>query len=159
MATVLDSLFFSSVLTSAYQDELERLLFFNPQQETIDTWIMESVERYGNPKIVNDAGLLRVSIGTLSHVQTLFALETNGSDRNLIGVIVHFREDVENMTILHVAVREDYSASGDHADAMLAMRLINKVLESASRIKGVRSVTLIYQAGGVKRIPVRHVGK
>lgn len=131
-------------------------MFFNPQQEHVNSAISDSVDRYGHPKIVSDGGLIRVSVGSLSNVQTLFVLDRNGTKNELVGVVVFVREDIGNMSILHVAVREDFSASGSRVGDMLVMRLINKVLDSASRIKGVRSVSLMYQAGGVRRIPVRH---
>ena len=152
------SIFFSSLLTSGYREALEALLYFNPQQGRVREAISATVDLYGFPQVVSDGGLLRVSVGSWSKVQALFALDRDAPGRELSGVIVYVRESIETIAILHVAVAGDYSASGLHAGELLTLRLINKVKEIASRVKGVRTVTLLYQGGRRSQIPVRHPG-
>lgn len=148
---LLQTIFFSSVLSSTYYGDLETLMFFNPQQGKVQSGVIESVERYGKPQISHDGDRLRINVGSFSAVQTLFALEGDG---NLLGVVAYVREDLETIAILHIAVREEFSALGNHADMMLVMRLINKVREVAKRVKGVRSVTITYKDCGVRKISV-----
>lgn len=45
---------FSSVIHSIYYDELEKLMFFNPQQWKVRNEVISAVERYGQPKIYRD---------------------------------------------------------------------------------------------------------
>jgi hypothetical protein len=116
--------------------------------------IARIVERYGQPRVVTDGGLLRVEVGELL-AQTLYALDGSELGREPIGVIVYVREGPARIAIIHVAVREDYAASGQRAGTMLAMRLINKVREVASGVRGVRVVTLMYQPARIRAFPVR----
>ncbi len=147
---------FSSVLTSGYVKDLEALLFFNSHQADVKDRIARAVERYGQPRVVREGGLLRVAVEKAPYVQALYALDKAHPGRELIGVIVYVRENRDRIAILHVAVREDYASSGGHAGAMLALRLITKVREIASRIRGVREVTMMYQPSRVRLLPVQH---
>lgn len=149
------SIYFSSVLKSEYQEDLETLLFFNPQQERVSDAIMESIERYGTPKIIVDGELLRISVGTLPSVQTLFAFKHEKEKESLVGVLVYFRSSDENLVLLHVAAKENYCMFGSQGDQMLIFELITKLRQIASRIKGVRFLTVMYQKGVVRQIPIQ----
>lgn len=150
----MNTISFSSVLSSAYYNELETLMFFNPQQGKFRTAIIDSVEHYGKPRIITDGNLLRIGIGAFLPVQALFALDEQKMSNRLLGVIAYIR-DVERIAILHIAVRKEYSVFGIRAEELLAMRLINKVREIASRIKGVRFLTIVYKEGSIGKIPVQ----
>ena len=150
----MNNIFFSSILKRKYRDELETLMFFNPQQAKVKPAIIESIEKYGNPQICVDGDFLRLKFETFSDVQTIFAFDNQGIDANLIGVIIYVRADFENIIVLHIAVREEYSTTGHHANEMLVMRLMIKVQEIASRIKAVNSITVLYEKRGIRRISV-----
>jgi hypothetical protein len=145
---------FSSVLRSQYRDDLETLMFFNPQQSKVKPAIIATIEKYGIPRVVVERELLRIRVEKFAEVQTLFALENIGEYPNLSGVIVYVRTDRETIVVLHLAVKEEYSYSGILANKMLAMRLIIKLRELASRIKGVRSIMVVYGQDVIRRIPV-----
>lgn len=147
---------FSSVLNSAYYDDLEKLMFFNPQQEKVRNEVISAVERYGQPKIYRDGDRLRIGVGSFSMVQALFALNGQKADRQLLGMIAYMRENPDNMAILHIVVREDYSAVGIHGNEMLLMHLIDRVREIAAKIKGISCVTLAYKSEKITKIPVKH---
>jgi hypothetical protein len=147
---------FSSVLDSAYYDDLEKLMFFNPQQEKVRNEVILAVERYGQPKIYQNGDRLRVGVGSFSMVQALFALNGQKPDRKLLGMIAYMRENPDNMAILHIVVGEDYSALGLHANEMLVMQLIDRVREIAAKIKGISCVTLAYKSEKITKIPVKH---
>lgn len=150
----MNNILFSSALSSTYGDDLEALIFFNPQQGKVKGGIIRSVERYGSPSITVDRGSLRIHIGEFPDAQALFALVGEGANAELVGVVVYAREYTDGITILHIAVHENYSASGSHADEMLVMRLINEVREIGARIKGVHSLTLSYNQGVITRVSV-----
>lgn len=145
---------FSSVLSYQYRDDLETLMFFNPQQSKVKPAIVATIEKYGIPRVVVEGELLRIRVEKFAEVQALFALENIGGYSNLAGVIVYVRTDKETIVVLHLAVKEEYSFSGILANKMLVMQLIVKLREIASRIKGVRSIMVVYGKNGIRRIPV-----
>jgi len=152
------NIFFTSWLPSHYAEALEGLLYFNGLQDRVCERIAFFVELRRPPRIVITDGILRIHVGSVPSVQSLFAVKREGATAELIGVIVYFRESINTMNVLHLAVREDYSSVGHHAEAMLSIRLIHMVREMASRIKGVSSVTLGYNKAKTRSIPVRNGG-
>jgi hypothetical protein len=135
---------FTSKLPVDYRDDLEKLLFFNAQQDRVKAGIVESVEKYGVPRIIADGEQLRVSVGKWGEVQTLFALAWHDMRWSLIGVMIYAREDHENLVLLHIGVSEDYASAGANADQMLLLRFICTLRDVARSIRGIRSVKIIY---------------
>ncbi len=143
---------FSSILDREYRDDLEDLMFFNPQQRKALTGINHSISEYGVPSIVETNNRLRISVEGLPESQTLFALDHSAQKPVLAGVMVYMRTDPENLVLLHIAVKEDYSRSGIYGDEMLVLRFMTQLRDIAKRIKGIRAITLKYSSGLV--IPV-----
>jgi len=143
---------FSSVLEHEYREELEDLMFFNPQQRKALTGINHAISEYGVPSVVEANGRLRMSVEGLPECQTLFALDHSAEKPILAGVMVYMRTDPENIVLLHIAVKEDYSRTGIYGDEMLVLRFMTQLRDIAKRIKGIRSITLKYSSGLV--IPV-----
>jgi hypothetical protein len=131
-------------------------MFFNPQQKKFRNAVSHLVEYYGNPKIIKDGDRLRLQIGS-SSAQTLFCFD-RPTDGELIGVVVYIRESIEQLAIIHLAVKEEYLMSGCYGDRALALRLIQKVQEIGARLKGVESITILYERS-LKKIPVRQAAK
>jgi hypothetical protein len=150
----IDNLFFSSALDTRYRSDLERLMFFNPQQNKFRQAVSELVDRYGNPKIVENGGLLRLQIGKEASAQTLFCCD-RATDGDLVAVVVYVRESKENLAIIHLAVREEYTISGRYGDRLLFLHLIQKVKEIGARLKGVEYIKILYDRSG-RKILVSH---
>jgi hypothetical protein len=148
-------IFFSSTLSYSYYDALEALMFFNPQQGKFRNAVSQLVERYGNPKIIKERGLLRLEIGSEVIAQTLFSFD-RPQDGELIGVVAYLRESIEHLAIIHLAVKDEYSISGCYRDRLLVLHLIQKVQEIGSRLKGVESIQILYDRSH-RKIPVRHL--
>ena len=53
---------YTSTLKTEYCEELERLMFFNPHQQTALTSIVDSLQKFGSPSVYTDSGLLRVKV-------------------------------------------------------------------------------------------------
>ena len=53
---------------------LEQLLFFNVNQHRVRVGIQQSIDTYGVPEIYEQDGGLRVRVGDIAGVQTLFAV-------------------------------------------------------------------------------------
>ena len=143
---------FSSILEQDYRNDLEELIFFNPQQRKALTGINHAISEYGVPSVVETSGRLRITVEGAPESQTLFALDCSADKPVLAGVMVYMRTNPENLVLLHIAVKEDYSRSGIYGDEMLVLRFMTQLRDIAKRIKGIRSITLKYSSGLV--IPV-----
>ena len=143
-------LHYTSVLKSEYNDELERLMFFNPGQQTALAAILDSVDTYGTPSVYIDGERLRVKVEKLDEVQTLFALD----GETLVGVLIYSRILLECLTVIHLAVDQDYSSDGKLAYKMLVMRMLDLVRKSARRIKNVETIRLVCSGNQIRDYPV-----
>jgi hypothetical protein len=146
-SAVQETIRFTSVLETHYRDDLEGLMFFNPQQKKTLAGINRSIKDFGVPSVTVDAERLRITVEGLSDAQALYALKEKDGSVELIGVIVFVRLDPENLVLLHIAVREDYSRGGEHGEEMLVGRLVGELRAIARRIRGVRHVILKYSGG------------
>lgn len=134
---------FSSTLDRRYKADLEQLLFFNGKQNLFCVAITKCIEDLGVPDIIVDDKLLRIKIGETVWTQCIYAFE--GEENNkLIGVVIFSRTSIEDVTIIHIAVDEDYSFGGEQEDHMLVFLLVNQVREAARKIKGIRTIRLAY---------------
>lgn len=134
---------FSSILPEEFRQDLETLLFFNPLQERARAGIARSIERYGEPRVYVQDGMLRVAVGDLPDVQTLYALAAQDDSYELAGVAVYTRDD-DRLSILHLAVSEGSAAAGGNGDGLLAVRLASAIREVGGSVHGIRRVLLPY---------------
>jgi hypothetical protein len=139
----MQALEFSSILPEEFRPDLETLLFFNPLQKRARTGILQCVERYGQPRVQSENGMLRVAVGDLPDVQTLYALAPNDDSHELVGVAVFTREG-DRLAILHLAVSEAAATSGGNADGLLAVRLASAIRDVGRCVQGIRRVILPY---------------
>jgi hypothetical protein len=130
---------YTSLLMPEYGEALERLMFFNPGQQSALAAILDSLETFGSPSVYVDGERLRVKVEKLDEVQTLFALDGD----TLVGVLVYSRIMLERLTVIHIAVDYDYSSNGKFAQNMLVMRMLELLRSSARRIKGVETIRLM----------------
>ena len=130
---------YTSKLKPEYGEELEQLMFFNPGQQSAHAAIVDSLEQFGSPSVYTDNGCLRVQVEKLDEVQTLYALD---GDR-LVGVLVYSRVLPEYLTMIYIAVDQDYSSHGKFAQKMLVIRMFELLRNSARRIKGVKAIRII----------------
>ncbi|MEW6584938.1 MAG: hypothetical protein AB1442_04925 [Nitrospirota bacterium] len=135
---------FTSKARIRHRDALENLLLFNRKQSNHVVGIEKSIEEFGVPAIADDGESLRIQVGSLRDVQCLFAFDGDAADADLVGVIIYHRQTFDNMTVLHIAVDEEYTFDGKFSDQILTIQLINRVREIALQIKGVESVTIAY---------------
>lgn len=152
---MMENIFFSSTLSSQYREQLETIMFFNPHQSSVEVGIIKSIEKFGIPKIAVEGKNLKLHVENLPEVQTLYAFEEGTKRANLIGALIYVRIDIKTFILLHISVSEEYSCHGIHADKLLAMRLVIKLREIASRIKGACSLIIIYGKGKERRLIVR----
>lgn len=135
---------FSSMLPIAYRDELERIVFFNPDQDRVRKSIIDAVRRYGVPLIVEEEASLRFCVPAFGSVQTLYALDTKLRPACLAGVVMFMRECLDTMLVLHMAVHEDYGTGGVHSGMWVTPRLLTTVRRACRRVRGITCMRLLY---------------
>jgi hypothetical protein len=133
---------FTSRIARDQRQALERLLFFNGCQDRVAQKIVDAIDKYGPPEIIDDGECLRVRVAGLPDVQSLFAVEA-GTERP-IGVAIYVRADLEHITVLHIGLSEEYCAGGSREDTNLLLRLMKEIRRSSRRMKGVRRVQVLY---------------
>jgi len=137
---------FTSELSVEQLPQLEDLLFFNENQAPYRRAVVESIEKFGEPQVRVDRGLLRVHTSLLGEVQALYVVEGDATPRP-IGAAVYARTSADTVTVLHIGVHPDFVATGPQARQMVAVRLIRKVNAVAAAIKDVRQVVMPYGFG------------
>jgi hypothetical protein len=134
----------SSLLPPPYRDELERIVFFNPEQDKVAKPVVTLVSRYGVPTIAEEADTLRFHLRGFRGIQSLYALDETATPAVLAGVVMFVREDDKTMLLLHLAVHEQYTARGKHRQAWVALRLVGAVRAICARTKGVKRLRILY---------------
>lgn len=134
----------SSLLPTSYRDELERIVFFNPEQGKVAKPVVTLVSRYGVPTIAEEADTLRFHLRGFRGIQSLFALDETETPATLAGVVMFVREDEQTMLLLHLAVHEQYTARGKYAQAHVALRLVGAVRSACARTKGIQRLRILY---------------
>ncbi len=135
---------FTSRVARSQRQALERLLFFNQCQARVLAQIVDAIDKFGPPEIVEEEGHLRVRVGGLAGAQCLFAVEDDTG--RPIAVALYVRADLEHVTVLHIGVSEEYCAGGRLEDYNLLLRLMKEIRRSSRRLKGVRRVRMLYGA-------------
>jgi len=133
---------FVSRIPADQRRALESLVFFNPCQQRVIDGIVEAIENFGPPEIVEDDGFLRVRVGAVPEAQALFGVDERTGEPLAVAIFV--RTDLENVTVLHVGVRADFAAGGPRAHEKLLLRMIKELRRSSLRLKGVRHVDVFY---------------
>jgi hypothetical protein len=133
---------FVSRVAIEHRRTLERLLYFNGCQERVARGIADVVDRFGPPVIQPEGEWLRVKVEGLPDVQSLFAVHTTTGLP--IGVAVYVRADLENVTVLHLGLSEEYCSGGEREGFNLLLRLMREIRRSSRRVKGVRRFSVLY---------------
>ena len=145
---------FSSVLGVDHLKELQNLLFFSLSQHLVSKDIRTSIRLYGLPKIVRSHGSLRVSVGLFRDAQTLFALQDGALRHRVVGVVVSVRHPEDSLTIVQMAVADEYVMAHAREEVPLALQLFSEVLKAARQIKGITRVRVIYGKGKCREVRV-----
>jgi len=135
---------FSSKAARDARPAVEELFFFNPRQYRVRNGIVNSLGRFGHPRIEDTISGLSVRVGD-QEAQTLFAFDSDRRNGNPVGIVIFLRTSQDEIAIMHMAVHPDYALHGRRAGLGLGLVLIEKVKEIASRIVGVRRIVLPYQ--------------
>jgi hypothetical protein len=131
----------TSKLAVEQRAALEQLLFFNVNQHRVRTGIQQSIDTYGVPEIYEQDGGLRVRVGDIAGVQTLFAITELGRP---IGVAVFVRSAHERFAVLHLGVDPKLSLTAD-LNTRVLIKLMHEIRSTARRTRGVGCIDLVYK--------------
>lgn len=127
-------------------------MFFNPSQFRVREGIINSLEKFGHPRLEESGDDLVVRVGT-SHAQTLFVYDEDSKVKDPVGMVAFLRTSASEIAIMHLAVREEYALQNrKQGDLGLGIILIEKVKEIAARIVGVEKIIFFYRQNAVIRI-------
>jgi hypothetical protein len=140
----------TSKLAAEQRPALEQLLFFNVNQHRVRVGIQQSIDTYGVPEIYEQDGGLRVRVGDIAGVQTLFAISDDGKP---LGVAVFVRSARERFAVLHLGVDPRLSLTADHSTRVL-LKLMHEIRSTARRTRGVDCIELVYKVRHAVRLHV-----
>ena len=127
---------------------LEQLLFFNVNQHRVRVGIQQSIETYGVPEIYEQEGGLRVRVGDIAEVQTLFAISDLGKP---LGVAVFVRSAQERFAVLHLGVEPRLSETPELNNRVL-LKLMHEIRRAARCTRGVDRIELVYKDSHAVRL-------
>lgn len=135
----------TSKLPIEQRPALEQLLFFNANQHRVRLGIQQSIATYGVPEIHEQDGSLRIRVGEIDDVQSLFAVAHGGWP---LGVAVFVRLAEESFVVLHLVVEPRATTP---PGTPVLRRLMHEIRRAARRTRGVDKIELVYQ----ERHPLR----
>jgi hypothetical protein len=138
----------TSKLAAEQRPALEQLLFFNVNQHRVRVGIQQSIDTYGVPEIYEQDGGLRVRVGDIDGVQTLFAISDEGKP---VGVAVFVRSAHERFAVLHLGVDPYLSLTADQSTRVL-LKLMHEIRSTARRTHGVDCIELVYKVRHAVRL-------
>ena len=138
----------TSKLAAEQRPALEQLLFFNVNQHRVRVGIQQSIDTYGVPEIYEQDGGLRVRVGDIEGVQTLFAISDEGRP---VGVAVFVRSAHERFAVLHLGVDPRLSLTSDQSTRVL-LKLMHEIRSTARRTRGVDCIELVYKVRHPARV-------
>ena len=65
-------------------------------------------------------------------------------DNNLVGIAIYYRDSLDNVDLVHIAVDEKYSSKGTPTDKFLVFKIINELKKIVIKIKGINTITIKY---------------
>jgi len=145
------NLIFSSKASKQSRPALEELMFFNPRQFRAREGIVNSLEKFGHPRLEETTDSLSVRVGDCE-AQPLFAFDQDRLCGDPVGIVVFLRTSPAEVAIMHVAVHPDYALQGEHSGTGLGIILVEKVKEIAARIAGVERVVFFYRREVIIRL-------
>jgi hypothetical protein len=138
----------TSRLPAAQRPALEQLLFFNANQHRVRVGIQQSIDTYGVPELYEQDGAMRVRVGHIAGVQTLFAVTDEGRP---IGVAVFVRADQQRFAVLHLGVATNFGWHPAISTRVL-LKLMHEIRSAARRTQGVASIELVYKESHAVRL-------
>ena len=130
---------FSSTINPEQRGVLERVFFFNKNLTEYYFDIEHLIESYGQPRIVEENDRLYLNFEKID-CQNIFII----IDNNLVGLAIYYRDSLDNIDLVHIAVDEKYSSKDTQTDKFLVFRIINEMKKIVMEIKGINTIIIKY---------------
>jgi hypothetical protein len=145
-----ESIGITSKLAVEHRTALEHLVFFNANQHRVRSGIQQSIETYGVPEIYEQDDGLRIRVGDVEGVQTLFAVSETGRP---LGVAVFVRLAHERFVVLHLVVEPRLRSTLD-VNTPVLLKLMHEIRSTARRTRGVDRIEVVYKERHAVRLNV-----
>jgi hypothetical protein len=145
-----ESIGITSKLAVEHRTALEHLVFFNANQHRVRSGIQQSIETYGVPEIYEQDDGLRIRVGDIEGVQTLFAVSETGRP---LGVAVFVRLAHERFVVLHLVVQPRPRSTLD-VNTPVLLKLMHEIRSTARRTRGVDRIEVVYKERHAVRLNV-----
>lgn len=134
------SFHFSATINETYYDALEKLFYFNPGQSRYYNRIVETVETFGQPRIVRINGMLTMKVEGLPENACVFVCHGN----RLVGVTIYFKEKKTILNILHFAIDTTYVLQNSKDSSMLIGIIIEEIKRIAQKDPDIAHIKIPY---------------
>ena len=112
--------------------------------------IQQSIDTYGVPEIYEQDGGLRIRVGDIEGVQTLFAVSEDGRP---VGVAVFVRSAHERFAVLHLGLEPRLGLTPE-LNTRVLLKLMHEIRRAARRTRGVDCIELVYKVRHAVRLHV-----
>ncbi len=137
---------FCQHVESDYRSQVERLFFFNSEQSRRSREIEDAVERYGEPRLIIENGLIHMGLSKTENCSTLFGLYSLDESGVVLGLVIFSRPSIAVVEMIHIAVLEDCSMRGHLSGEFVTMRLVGRLIEDCRKLKNVETLVLPYSS-------------
>jgi len=150
MVVALSQIVFCSDLSAEHKESLNDLLFFNREQSKFSRGIVASIEKYGLPIIFENNNKLSIALEKIDDVQSIFAINkeldksTAYIPDELIAVMIFFRESIDCIALIHIAVKENYTFLSSKGQSYLATDLLFRLKDIAKHLKNIEYIKIYY---------------
>lgn len=143
---------FTTSLSATYQNDLERLFFFNPEQHRYFDQIVKMVEAFGQPQVDTQNQEVKIKIDRHPELTNLFALHGT----RLVGVALYDQFVSGTLSVLHIALDSDYTSHGNQQKMHLMDAYLQEFMRIAKSYHTIEKISIGYskQAGRLLAIPV-----
>jgi hypothetical protein len=142
---------FTQYMNSSFEEEIQNLFFFHPDQKTYKKRILQSIIKFGKPELIHhESGLTFRLVGNLDSHQTLFVHSKQG-DSILLGIVIWVKTE-NTMNLAHLLLNKSFTPSENEYNFR---EIMLGLIKMSSFFKGIDSIGLVYTN---KKIPLIKLG-
>ena len=127
----------SSTVPPDGREELEEVFFFNPKQPLVRRRVMEHIEHYGPPEIVQQGDGITLALRGIDRAQTIFLTCGNGRGQ-LLAAVIYIRQD-HRLKVLYLAIKHGIDRSTCYT---LLLYVVRSLIRLGRQIKGIQFLDL-----------------
>ncbi len=132
---------YKSIIDEKYFEQLENMIFFNSQQKRYIDEIINSVSKFGTPRIIKTSKGIMIQLDNVVEVQNIFVLDD--LEKELIGLVLYYRESFSTVTLLHIAINDSFN-SLSYSNDLVVPRIIVELYKRLKLVKGIEFMKILY---------------